>query len=214
MSHRAAANVRMAETDLIYFWDDNRYCIVHGTPEDSGDLVIGFPKTWPEWQTLSECKLDHVDAILWQGSYLGRWYFFFQGFSYMSVYIDGDRMGGYSDLNSGGPYQLDFGKRKKLHADGVSGAFPVPGAEKEVWIFGGTQMARISFKDNSKLEVLSDPYYIAEYWSNLGWDSIDMIFPVPRTDDQAYVFTGNKAARVIVHSKGNVQLVGSVQPVG
>ncbi|KAG9082286.1 hypothetical protein FRC07_014258, partial [Ceratobasidium sp. 392] len=176
MSHRAAAYVRMAKTDLIYFWDDNKHYIIHGAPEDSEDL---------EWQTLSKRKLEHVDAIMWQGSYLDRWYFFFQGFSYMSVYIDGDRIGGYSDLNSSGPYQLDFGKRKKLHANGVSGAFPVPDAEKESWIFGGTQMARISFKDNSKLEVLSDPYYIAEYWSNLRWDSIDMIFPDPRTDDQA-----------------------------
>ncbi|KAJ5093993.1 Hemopexin [Penicillium angulare] len=78
----------------------------------------------------------------------------------------------------------------------VDAIIPVPQNKGEIWVFSGTQHARIDFGNDS---IVFGPAPIAENWPSLvklGFSTIDAIFPTPGQPNYAYVFNKDKYARI------------------
>lgn len=78
----------------------------------------------------------------------------------------------------------------------VDAIIPVPDNKGKIWVFSGTQYARIDFTEDA---VTFGPAPIAENWPSLvqaGFTSVDAIFQTPGESHHAYVFFQNRFARI------------------
>ena len=83
----------------------------------------------------------------------------------------------------------------------IDAVIPVPDNPSEIWVFSGSQFARILTdpSPNNKDKVIYGPAPIAGDWPSLvkaGFEKIDAAFPTPGEKNMAYVFSGDRYARI------------------
>ncbi|KAL4789658.1 hypothetical protein BDV19DRAFT_394867 [Aspergillus venezuelensis] len=108
-----------------------------------------------------------------------------------------DRSVGLAPITENWPSLIKVGFAKKK----IDAVIPVPDNPAEIWVFSGSQFARI-LTDRSpanKDKVIYGPAPIAGDWPSLvkaGFEKIDAAFPTPGETNMAYVFSGKKYARI------------------
>ncbi|KAK5653739.1 hypothetical protein OQA88_7895 [Cercophora sp. LCS_1] len=92
----------------------------------------------------------------------------------------------------------------KCGFDSVDAILPVPGYDKEIYVFSGLQYARIKvIPETSDDTVVYGPAKITDQWPSLakaGFDRVDTCMPVPGegNESEAYFFRGENYVRVKV----------------
>jgi hypothetical protein len=97
-----------------------------------------------------------------------------------------------------GPKSLATGWKPlaKVGFTKVDAVLPVPNHKGHIWVFSGTQYARIDMTEES---VWFGPAPIAKHWPSLvkaGFTTVNAVFPTPGEPNHAYFFHKEQFARI------------------
>ncbi|QRV75854.1 hemopexin domain protein [Ceratobasidium sp. AG-Ba] len=205
MVGRGAINFTDRGHGVTYFFDNDKYVWCNWTPGKYDDNIGWGPTHW-DWVALIETKFPRVDAILPCPGEVNRGYFFC-GDQYARIQFT-PRDGKNQKLLGGVRPLSEWHSLVKAGFDRVDAAMIVPGTTDQAYFFSRNEFCRVSFKEGSAApdELLEGPFLIRERWPNLGFKTIDTIIPDPSSPNQAYVFSGDKAARIALVVGGGVDV--------
>ncbi|KAG8736342.1 hypothetical protein FRC10_009416 [Ceratobasidium sp. 414] len=203
MVGRAALNI--IDQSVSYFFKDDKYCKVSWKPDQGGDTVTYGPtEIFKEWKSLKEAGFARIDAILPIPGNVNKAYFF-SGSQYARIQFtpassDEQILGGVRSITD------NWGSLAKAGFERVDAAMIVPGTTGQAYFFSGNEFCRVSFKEgvSSPDELLDGPHMIRDRWSGSGFRTIDTIVPHPTSANRVYIFSGDKASRVILVPGGGV----------
>ncbi|KAG8741944.1 hypothetical protein FRC10_002256 [Ceratobasidium sp. 414] len=204
MVGRAALNAD--GQDAAYFFKDDQYVKITWSPGHGGDTIrYGPTKISSEWSTLKEVGFHQIDAILHIPGDINTAYFF-SGPKYVRIQFTPSSpqeqlLGGVRSIAA------NWRSLAKAGFEHVDVAIVVPGTTDQAYFFSGREFCRVSFKEGSASpdELLDGPHMIRERWDELGFDTIDTIIPSPTSSKHAYVFSRNRAARIVFVPGGGVE---------
>ncbi|KAG9100975.1 hypothetical protein FS749_011255 [Ceratobasidium sp. UAMH 11750] len=204
MVGRAALNI--VNQNVTYFFHGDKYCKVSWQPDHGGDSVsYGPTEIFKEWKTLKEAGFDRIDGILPIPGTKDKAYFFcrdkYARIQFTPSSSEEQTLGGVRTIAD------NWHSLAKAGFERVDAAMIVPGTTDQAFFFCGNEFCRVSFKEgaSSPDELLDGPHMIRDRWSGLDFQTIDTIVPSPTSAKHAYVFSKDRAARVILVPGGGVQ---------
>jgi hypothetical protein len=202
--------MRLSVGNRLYFFQGDKYAIIHWTPDHKSDTIAFGPAKFVDyWMSLRATGFSHIDAIL---PIPGQDYraYFFSGLQYACIDFYQDKIHNGPDLIT-----KNWASLAKAGFNRIDGAIMVPGRTDQAYFFSGNHYCRIKFTEGKFDDQLLDgPKSNTVSWSATKFMTIDRIVPVPGSSDGAYIFSGDQYVHIKIVVGGTDELIAGPQDVG